>query len=156
FEVRYRQMVCDCLADRAPFGVVRALTGSEQEHEVAAPVGTLARIADYERLPDGRYNLLAIGTSRFAIDSLRHRRLYGTALVHPLCDASETTEDLETLACHARDILARYLRLVLTLIGDEQRQIEIPEDADELSYLIGTCLTCDDDEKQRLLELRSL
>lgn len=154
FEVRYRQMVADCLADRAPFGVALALPESALEHEASAPVGTLARIADYEELPDGRYNLLALGTRRFAIVEQRHERRYLTGLVRPLQDddAEPDTECVQS----ARTALYAYLRLVLKLVGSEHRQIEVPTEPEELSYLIGICLTCEDCEKQRLLEVTSV
>jgi Lon protease-like protein len=154
FEPRYRQMVADCLADRAPFGVALALPESVHEHEDPAPVGTLARIADYEALPDGRYNLLALGTRRFAVVEMRHERTYLTGLVRPLQDdgAEPKTEFVQA----ARSALYAYLRLVLKLVGSERRQIEAPTDPEELSYLIGICLTCEDCEKQRLLEVTSV
>jgi Lon protease-like protein len=156
FEPRYRTMIGDCLADRAPFGVVLALPASEPQHEVPAKAGTLARIADYERLPDDRYNLLALGTSRFEIVEPRHERAYLTGLVRPLRDAEVAPSDLPQLVALGRAALASYLRVVLTIIGGEQRQIEIPDEAEDLSYLIGMCLTCEDCEKQKLLELTSV
>lgn len=154
FESRYRQMIADCLADHAPFGVALALPESEHEREVPASVGTLARIADYEELPDGRYNLLALGTRRFAVVEQRHERAYLTSLVRPLKDddAPPETESIQS----ARSALYTYLRLVLKLVGSEQRQIEVPTEPEELSYLIGICLTCEDCEKQRLLEATSV
>lgn len=154
FEARYRQMVADCLADRAPFGVTLALPESAHEREASAPVGTLARIADYEELPDGRYNLLALGTRRFAIVEQRRERSYLTGLVRPLqdLDGEPETECVQS----ARTALSAYLRLVLKLVGSERRQIEVPTEPEELSYLIGICLTCDDCEKQRLLEVTSV
>jgi Lon protease-like protein len=156
FEPRYRAMIGDCLADRAPFGVVLVLPESEPQHEVPAKAGTLARIADYERLPDDRYNVLALGTSRFEVVEPRHSRQYMTGLVRPLRDAEDEPLDLNMLVTAARDALACYLRIVLSIVGSEQREIEIPGEAEDLSYLIGMCLTCEDCEKQRLLELTSV
>lgn len=154
FEPRYRQMIVDCLADRAPFGIVLALPESSPEHETPAPVGTLARIADYEELPDGRYNLLALGTSRFAVVEPRSERVYLTSLVRPLRD-DDTSPETEIVQS-ARSALYAYLRLVLKLVGSENRHIEVPMEPEELSYLIGICLTCEDCEKQRLLEVTSV
>ncbi|MGH2487651.1 MAG: LON peptidase substrate-binding domain-containing protein, partial [Ktedonobacterales bacterium] len=122
--------------------------------ESPAHVGTLARIADYEELPDGRYNLLALGTSRFAVVEPRSERAYLTSLVRPLKDDDSSTET-ETVQS-ARSALYAYLRLVLKLVGSENRHIEVPMEPEELSYLIGICLTCEDCEKQRLLEVTSV
>lgn len=158
FEPRYRQMVADCLADQAPFGVVLALAQSEYEQEMPTKVGTLARIADYEQLPDGRYNLLALGTRRFEILEERHEHLYTTCRVRPVRDEDETGDDSRTseLVREARAALNDYLRVVLALVGSEQREIEIPENASDLSFVIGMCLTCEDCDKQELLEMRSV
>jgi len=158
FEPRYREMMGVCLDSDLPFGVVRALMEHDSGNEVPARVGTLARISDYERLPDGRYNLLATGTERFEILELQPGGSYVTALVHRLRDTSEEDDLLQVaaLARAARSALARYLHRMLKLVGSGDCQIAIPTDPVELSYLIGMCLTCEDAEKQQLLETRTV
>jgi Lon protease-like protein len=171
FEPRYREMTARCLDSDVPFGVVLALPESEQGREVPAhvgTVGTMARISDYERLPDGRYNLLATGTERFEIIELRDGKPYLTGLVRPLSDLDtvEAESSLEAtapnghgsvaaLAAQAQAALEAYLRQVLTLLGSGDCEITIPTDPIELSYVIGMCLTCEDCEKQELLEART-
>lgn len=156
FEPRYRHMMADCLADQAPFGAVLAAEESIPGHEVPAKVGTLARIADYEKLPDGRYNLLALGTRRFQIIETRRQRPYLTGLVRPFCDDQREDKDVSALVAGARAALSSYLKVVMLLVGSPERQIDIPTDAEDLSFLIGTCLTCEDCEKQELLEMASI
>lgn len=158
FEPRYRRMTSDCLDSNLPIGIVLALPGSIQGFEIPARVGTFARIVDYERLPDGRYNLLTIGTQRFRIvEEQRDSQLYLMGRVEPLDDVPDVDgREQAYLAAEAHEALARYLRTVLALLGSEERAIAVPEDAVDLSYLIATCLGCDDDEKQRLLETTSL
>lgn len=162
FEPRYRQMIADCLADRAPFGVVLAADeevsvgagADEGGPTLAAQVGTLARIADYEKLPDGRFNLLAKGTRRFQVLELRADKPYLTATVRRFQD-EDAGASAEVIAS-ARAALDAYLHAVMALVGSADQPIAIPDDAVELSYLVGTCLTCEDCEKQVLLETRSL
>ena len=96
-----------------------------------------------------------MGTHRFEIAELRSEKSYLTGLVRPVRDIEESDVTARPLHPDAREALRTYLRLVMTLIGGEERHIEIPEDARELSFLIGMCLT-DDDDKQRLLEITSL
>lgn len=154
FEPRYRKMTADCLADNAPFGVV--LVQSESELEATpSRVGTLARIHDYEELPDGRFNMLTIGTSRFEIVEIRNTKPYLTGLVRPLPDSDDDAVPSSLLE-DARTALNEYLRIVLALVGSEERKIEIPEEAEDLSFLIGVCLTCEDSDKQEILEMTSL
>ena len=76
FEPRYRRMTSDCLDSNLPIGIVLALPGSVQGHEIPAPVGTFARIVDYERLPDGRYNLLTVGTQLSALSRQSVRAIF--------------------------------------------------------------------------------
>jgi Lon protease-like protein len=156
FEHRYRDMTADCLADQAPFGVVLAVADEDATDIVPARVGTLARIADYERLPDGRYNMLALGTSRFEVIDYKSSKAYLVGIVRPLRDNVETTSDLAELVENARTALSEYLHVMLTLVGSEDRELEVPREAQELSYLIGMCLMCEDSEKQQLLETISL
>lgn len=158
FEPRYRQMTCDCLDSDVQVGIVLARPASEQGQEIYARVGTLARIVDYERLPDGRYNLLAVGTERFEVLELRHGRPYLSALVRRLPDEDErrTPARLMDLAGEARAALAEYLRHVLTIVGNADCEIAVPDEPVELSYVIVMCLAREDADKQRLLEMTSV
>ncbi|HEU5440304.1 MAG TPA: LON peptidase substrate-binding domain-containing protein [Ktedonobacterales bacterium] len=158
FEPRYRQMTEDCLADRAPFGVVLAEAEGESDQQTPARVGTLARIADYERLPDGRFNLLARGTRRFEVLEVRRDRPYLTGLVRPLDDEDAAQPPGSELLEEARAALDEYLGTMMLLVGggSEEQMIPIPDEPQDLSYLMGICLTCEDCQKQSLLEMRSM
>lgn len=158
FEPRYRRMTSDCLDSNLPIGIVLALPGSVHGHEIPATVGTFARIVDYARLPDGRYNLLTVGTQRFRLLAEEHEsHPYLIGQVEPLDDAPDVdTQEQARLATEARTALTLYLHTVLALLGSEEPTITPPEDACDLSYLIGACLSCEDDQKQRLLEVTSV
>jgi Lon protease-like protein len=158
FEPRYRRMTSDCLDSNLPIGIVLAAPGDKAGHEPPARVGTFARIIDYARLSDGRYNLLTIGTQRFRIVEEDHRsHLYLSGQVEPLEDrADEDERELTSLAAEARQTLLVYLHTVLTLLGNEDRNLSIPNDARDLSFLIATCLGCEDSQKQQLLETTSV
>jgi uncharacterized protein len=69
FEPRYRALVADCLASIEPhFGVVLIARGAEVGGgDTRTDVGTLARIESSSRSQDGRYGLLARGTSRLVV-----------------------------------------------------------------------------------------
>ena len=73
FEERYKVMVEECLADQNPFGVVLIREGREVgEGDLAvAEVGTLAEIREATRYPDGRFDLVTLGTQRFRLESVR-------------------------------------------------------------------------------------
>jgi Lon protease-like protein len=155
FEPRFREMVSACLDDGSPFGVVLVRPESLFGLEVPYTVGTLARIVDYKHLPDGRYILLTHGTKRFRIIQESRDRSYLCGLVTILRDEDESPDVLAALAREARAAFVAYLGVVLTLVGSEERNIAVPQDPFELSHTIAMCLTSEDAEKQKLLELTS-
>jgi Lon protease-like protein len=155
FEPHYREMTKKCLDCNTPFGVILAHDARHPDIPTPARVGTFAHILDYARLPDGRYNLLTRGGERFEVMEYLSGATYQQALVRALHDVEEPG-DLHELASVATQALQAYLRIVFARVGSEDFQLEIPDDPSELSYLIGMCLTCEDCEKQEILEMRSL
>lgn len=155
FEPRYRDMTKVCLDTNMPFGVVLSNDARRPDSSTPARIGTFARILDYARLPDGRYNLLTKGAQRFEVVEFLDGTSYLQAKVRALHDIEESG-DPRALASAATQALQAYLHIVFAQVGSEDFQIEIPDDPSELSYLIGMCLTCEDCEKQEILEMRSL
>jgi hypothetical protein len=71
FEPRYKEMIGECLANDAPFGVVRALD------EGIAEVGCTAEIITVTKeYPDGRMDLIAEGRKRFEVLELNQERSF--------------------------------------------------------------------------------
>lgn len=155
FEPRYRLMIRRCLEQGSLFGVVLVQPDSPQGKEHPYQVGTLARIMTAERLDDGRFNLLTEGEKRFRILEERRDQPFLTALVESFGDAQGEPEALEGLQRKAADLFRRYIRVMLAVAGREQLRLDLPGDAEGLSYLIGYCLDLSDAEKQELLELTS-
>ena len=68
FEPRYRALTEACLAGDGEFGVVLIERGSEVGGgDTRFEVGTVARIVEAGRLPDGRYVLATVGTRRLRV-----------------------------------------------------------------------------------------
>jgi Lon protease-like protein len=155
FEPRYRLMIRRCLEQGTPFGVVLVKPGSRQGQEQPYQVGTLAQIMTAERLDDGRFNLLTEGKKRFRILEERRDKPFLMALVEEFEDTQSEPEALEALQRKASDLFRRYIRVMLAVAGREQLRLDLPSDAEGLSYLIGYCLDLSDEEKQQLLELTS-
>lgn len=155
FEPRYRLMIGRCLEQKSPFGVVLVQSDSPPGEERPHQVGTLARIMTAERLEDGRFNLLTEGKKRFRILQECHNQPFLTAVVEEFEDTQSEPEALDALRRKASDLFRRYIRVMLAVAGKEQLRLELPGDAEDLSYLIGYCLDLSDAEKQQLLELTS-
>jgi uncharacterized protein len=68
FEPRYLDMTRSCLRSSTPFGVVLILDGAEVGEIVSlAPLGTSARLVDFDTLPDGLLGIVCVGEQRFRI-----------------------------------------------------------------------------------------
>lgn len=69
FERRYLDMVTRCLREDLGFGVCLIADGREVGVPATpCPIGTLARIIDWNTLPDGLLGITAIGGERFRLD----------------------------------------------------------------------------------------
>lgn len=154
FEPRYREMTRFCLDSDIAFGVTLASPGSELGHEQPERFGTLARIADYQRLPDGRYNLITVGVQRFEALELCQDKPYLSGKVR-LLPEDIGAGDIASLMLEARSLLDDYLSLVLSIMEGGETTIAVPKDIVELSYFIAVCLPCEDMVKQTLLEAQT-
>jgi Lon protease-like protein len=155
FEQRYRRMIADCLAEERPFGIVLARPESRHLHEIPYTVGTMAKIHQIDRLEDGRYNLIAMGTLRFRILHLHRQKPYLSGLVEPYQDMREPESVLQPYVARARDLFSGYLEMLLETSSREEIKAHLPTAAEELSYLIAYLLDMSDEQKQHLLELTS-
>jgi len=134
FEERYRIMVRRCLDGSSPFGVVLIREGSEVVREGGpqslsiAGVGTLAEIREASRYTDGRFDLLAVGTSRFLVREVRTDvEPYLVAEVDPYPDEpGEGDPDVaDELAAKVTRRFVDYLRLLQPRDGESAEPIDV-------------------------------
>ena len=91
-----------------------------------AGVGAFAEIREAGRYPDGRYDLLAAATGRFAIDSVdAQREPYLVAEVTPLDDEVGDEGRAERLAAGAIRRFVRYLDLIRARDGESSEVLDI-------------------------------
>jgi len=157
FEERYREMIDHCLETNRPFGVVLIQEG-EEVGESATPhnVGCLARILGVQRLDDGRMYLVAAGEQRFRLlDYIEGDKPYLVGQVELLEEelASEDNEStLETKAASTRVLFLTYLTILAEKTNLELSEVDLPEDALQLSFCIAAIAEFSPLEKQKLLE----
>ncbi len=144
FEDRYRALTRHCLDTGAPFGVVLIRDGREvgTDRSLAlAGVGALVEIREAGRYPDGRYDLLAAATGRFAIDTVdQAREPYLVADVTPLEDEVGDEARAERLAASAIRRFVRYLELMRARDGETVEALDIRVEVESVS-------SGDDDEE---------
>jgi Lon protease-like protein len=142
FEPRYKEMIGECLANEAPFGVIRALD------EGIAEVGCTAEIITVtKQYPDGRMDLIAEGRNRFEVLELNQERSFLRAEVLMVPDEQGNTQQEER-------VRAIQLHLeILSLAGAVQDLSAA--DQKQLSFYLAGSLPLDLDFKQKLLAMRS-
>lgn len=155
FEDRYRRLICDLLDRPEPrgFGVV----GIELGHEVGegaahrlAEVGCVAELRESTRHPDGRYDIVTVGSRRFRLKELDRSRPYLQGEVeylpeHPGADPWPAARQVHRLY--------RLYRQRMGAAGAEGFVKEaVPAEPVALSYMVAASLVLDGHDKQRLLE----
>lgn len=137
FEDRYRALTRHCLDTGAPFGVVLIRDGravGADRSLALAGVGALVEIREAGRYPDGRYDLLAAATGRFAIDAVdQAREPYLVADVTPLEDEVGDEARAERLAASAIRRFVRYLELMRARDGETVEALDIRVEVESMS-----------------------
>jgi Lon protease-like protein len=149
FEPRYRSMVEDALASDSIIGMVQLRPGYEAQYEGRPPVyaiGCAGLIVASERLPDGRYNILLRGVTKFRILGEDQTRVYRLADVESIPEAIEPSE---------RELLGRRRRQVEEALRSASMGSQLPpadvsdeEVIDALSLLLPLAPM----QRQQLLE----
>jgi Lon protease-like protein len=143
FEPRYREMIAECVAGNAPFGVVRA------ERDGLAIVGCTAQVVRVlRRYPDGRSDILTQGIDRFEIEQLDNSRTFLQAQVDMLPDSGPAAERSVREECVALHFEA------LQLLGGGEGNVQLNLDA-PVAYLLAAAMPADLNFQQALLTMRS-
>lgn len=142
FEPRYKEMIKECLANEAPFGVIRALENGIAEVGCTAEIITVTK-----EYPDGRLDLIAEGRKRFEVLELNEERSFLRAEVLLVPDepgALAQEERVKAIQLHLE---------ILSLAGAVQDLSAA--DQNQLSFYLAGSLPLDLDFKQKLLAMRS-
>jgi ATP-dependent Lon protease len=140
FEPRYRELIGECLDNLAEFGLIY------QQGVALSPVGTRARVEGVlERFPDGRFNVVVAGTTRFRLIEQTAGRSFLTARVGDLDDTGDHPSEQEVEAC-----LAAFAD---TQVGAEVAGLDgTPEG---LGFTVAAAAGLPNEIKQDLLEMLS-
>ncbi len=153
WEARYLQMAQECFGSEEPFGVALIRSGREIGDEPAETyaIGTTAHVAEYDDAGN-HLSCLAIGRRRFRIHKMVEAAPYPLAEVEFLPEdagAGVSPEFVEDI----RAMFAEEIELIVQLLGFGGVQLDIPTEAEKLSYMIAAHLRLPLAEKQALLEL---
>jgi Lon protease-like protein len=152
FEPRYRQLVATCIENEREFGVVLIERGSEVGGgETRTALGTLARIVQAQPFPDGRWAIVAVGTSRIRVNDWLPDDPYPLAEVEAMPDtpaSADAPAALEHAVATLRTVLARKVEL-----GDAAAPAtsELADDVTLASYQAAVLAPVGPADRQRLL-----
>ena len=151
FEPRYRQLIADIVdapEDERGFGIVAIREGHEVGVDGARAlydVGTFASLREVSMHPDGRSDIVTVGTERFRVLRLVEGKPYLQAEV-------EIVEELpgEADVALAAAALERF-RAYRALLSDDDEDAELPDEPRVLSYLIAAAVVADLPTRQAFL-----
>ncbi len=156
FEERYRQLVRDLLERPEPrrFGVIAIRKGRETGVEGVQSlyeIGCTATLRRVEQYPDGRFDIVTVGTSRFRLLALDQSLEYLQGEVEPLTDEAV---DPDAAAPLVRDVQVAFHAYVDALTeegGAVVKVDELPGEPTLLSFLVAAAMVIDLPERQGLL-----
>ncbi|HUD35842.1 MAG TPA: LON peptidase substrate-binding domain-containing protein [Streptosporangiaceae bacterium] len=156
FEERYRQLVRDLLDGPQPrrFGVIAIREGRETGVTGVSSlyeVGCIAMVREVTELPDGRYELVTVGTERFKLhaldDSLPYLRGQVALLDEPVGAEAETL----LLVKAVQRAFRGYLDVLATRGPATISVPELPDEPILMSYLVAASVIIDLPQRQALL-----
>ncbi|MEU8922714.1 LON peptidase substrate-binding domain-containing protein [Kitasatospora sp. NPDC048545] len=176
FEERYRRLVADLLeqpedtprrfgvlaikdgrevapvrAEEGPAGPLDGLgTVTGDPLEAVFPVGCVADVASAEHQPDGRYELLVTGTTRFRLGTVDVSGPYLTGEIEPIEELPG--EGSGALAAEVERAFRVYQkRLAGAREASTVGRQDLPDDPQVLSYLVAAASVFETPVKQQLL-----
>jgi len=142
FELRYQELIGECLERDDEFGLVFADDDGMRE------IGTRASVVDVlDRFDDGRLNIAVEGRDRFRIVTETEGHSFLTAEVEPVSD-EEVVSD-QTARERALERFRKLGRVVETDVDEPDA------DSGLLSFELAARVDFGPERKQELLELRS-
>jgi Lon protease-like protein len=157
FEPRYREMVADALIGDRMIGMVLLRPGWEHAYEACPPVypiGCSGVITHFEKLPDGRYNIILRGLDRFRLLEEDHGRSYRRGIVEPFRERELAGGDRDVLRTQ-RSKLESLLAPAVERSGADPKTASAMTDEDLVNAL-AQYLDLEPLEKQALLERNCL
>lgn len=119
-------------------------------------IGTLGRVLQMLRLPDGTVKVLIEGTQRVHVDSITDNGVFFESKVVALADQFEDTQELEALARTIISQFEQYTKLNKRYPAELSSTIAQITDPSKLSDIIAAHLGLRLDEKQKVLEMTDI
>jgi hypothetical protein len=150
FEERYRALTRDALAGDRIIGMTLLRPGFEGDYDGRPPiypVGCAGVISHSDRLPDGRYNIVLHGLSKFRIVEEMTDGEYRRARVDALTEVTDAPGQRQI-----KDLRTRIEGLLLSALKATEVQIPGSLSDEDLIHALCQYLQFEPAERQALLE----
>jgi len=156
FEERYRQLVRDLMDRPEPrrFGVIAIRKGRETGVEGVQSlheIGCTATLRRVEQYPDGRFDIVTVGTSRFRLLALDQSLPYLQGEVEPLTDEAVDPDAAAPLVRAVQVAFHAYVVALTEEGGAVVKVDDLPSEPTLLSFLVAAAMVIDLPERQSLL-----
>ena len=160
FEPRYKHMVREVLQNERSLGMVLLQQGWQNDY-LGAPlvhkIGCMGRIETYEKLPEGRFNILLNGVRRFEILRFVQEKPYRLAVVKLLEETPFVLENHQQLRAR-EDLMEKFLTYLQHVLGMELNDDRFDRTAslETVVNQVAAVLDIPVQTKQELLEVSSM
>ena len=156
FEERYRQLVRDLMdkPDPRQFGVIAIRKGRETGVDGVQSlyeIGCIATLRRVEQYPDGRFDIVTVGTSRFRLLALDESLEYLQGDVEPLTDEAVDPDAAVPLVRAVQAAFHAYVDALTEEGGAVVKVDDLPSEPTMLSFLVAAAMVIDLPERQSLL-----
>jgi Lon protease-like protein len=150
FEERYRALTRDALAGDRIIGMALLRPGFEGDYHGRPPiypVGCAGVISHADRLPDGRFNIVLHGISKFRIAEEAAEGEYRRARIEAITEVTDTPARRQI-----KEMRTRIEELLLTALKATEVQIPVSLSDEDLVHALCQYLQFEPAERQALLE----
>jgi len=156
FEERYRQLVRDLMdkPDPRQFGVIAIRKGRETGVDGVQSlyeIGCIATLRRVEQYPDGRFDIVTVGTSRFRLLALDESLEYLQGEIEPLTDEAVDPDAAVPLVRAVQAAFHAYVDALTEEGGAVVKVDDLPSEPTMLSFLVAAAMVIDLPERQSLL-----
>jgi len=146
FEYRYREMLKDALDGNREFIVIN----SEADSALGL-FGCITRVVQVHRRPDGRSDIITVGSDRVRINRYIYEKPYLSANFSTVHDDPINSRQVSNVN-ELKSVMNQLLSLVRRVYKRDLRcTFSEDSDAEQLSFIAAGMLDLDADEQQKLL-----
>ena len=160
FEPRYKHMVREVLQSERSLGLVLLQAGWQSDYFGSPSVhkiGCMGKIETYEKLPEGRFNILLNGVRRFEIVRFVQERPYRLAAVRLLEEKPFLLENYQQQRAR-EDLMEKFQTYLQHVLGMELNDDRFDRSAslETVVNQVAAVLDISVQTKQELLEVSSM